>query len=226
MGIEAIIFDCDGTILDNELVIEKATLKVLAEHGIIICQDDLLPFVGFPGREVFSHFLKRDGKSADPEVHVEECIQKRRAVIKARNSEAMRPVPGVVEFIQGLNGYRMAVAGGYGQQYLEEALRALGIYEKFDVIIAGEQAPRKPAPDIYLLTAKCLGVKPENCLVIENSPTGIQSAKSAGMYCIAITAGLPQNYSHEKLRNAGVDGIVATFAELGKRLMRDQMNDL
>ncbi len=103
---------------------------------------------------------------------------------------------GAIEFIRDLKdkGYKLAIVSGTPQNEIVHILPKK-ISGLFDVIVGGDNVKHgKPHPEPYLLAAKRLKLKPNECAVIENAPLGIQSAKSAGMFCYAVTTSLPKDY--------------------------------
>ena len=84
-------------------------------------------------------------------------------------------------------GLKKAVASSGIGRYVEAVLRATGLRDRFSVIITVDQVARgKPAPDVFLAAARALNVEPQDCLVLEDAPAGVQAAKAAGMTCIAV----------------------------------------
>jgi len=103
---------------------------------------------------------------------------------------------GVKEFLKCLKrkGYLLGLVTGTPDNEIKEILPR-GIEDLFDAVIAGNQVKHgKPHPEPYLKAAKRLGAKPSECIVVENAPLGIESAKRAGIFCIALTTSLPKEY--------------------------------
>ena len=126
--------------------------------------------------------------------------------------DGLRCIPGAPELIEGLkkNGFRLAVASS--SRHAEQFLKILEIRKAFEVVVdATSELPSKPEPDLYLETARQLGVVPKDCLAIEDSPPGVASAKAAGMRCLAVTttAGV------QRLRSA--DRVVGSLYEIDTR---------
>ncbi len=103
----------------------------------------------------------------------------------------MEPLPGAVALVRKLReaGAKEAVVSSAPRQNVETLLDALELSEAFDALVAEEDAQRgKPDPQGYLVAAKRLGEQPENCVVIEDAPGGVEAAKRAGMRCIGLAA--------------------------------------
>ena len=127
-------------------------------------------------------------------------------------------MPGIYELLTELhkNGHRLALVTG---SCLEAAKAVLqnGIENMFDVVVAGEMvANGKPDPEPYLTAISMLGVKKEDCLVIENAPAGITSAKRAGLRCYAVATSLPKTYLKE------ADKIFKNIEEISDCLLNER----
>jgi beta-phosphoglucomutase family hydrolase len=117
--------------------------------------------------------------------------------------DKLKPLPGAVELIKSLrkNGFKLAVGSSGPLDNVELLLSSLNITKYFDEIITAEDVKKgKPAPDVFLICAERLDIKPENCIVIEDAPVGIEAAKRANMSSIALTT----THSKEELVNANL----------------------
>jgi HAD superfamily hydrolase (TIGR01509 family) len=104
----------------------------------------------------------------------------------------VQPLPGAVALVRRLreSGVKTAVVSSAPRRNVETLLDALGISDGFDALVAEEDAERgKPDPQGYLVAAERLGERPEDCVVIEDAPGGVEAAKRAGMRCIGLAAG-------------------------------------
>ena len=119
--------------------------------------------------------------------------------------------PETIEVLQTLQGkFRLGLVTGSSQKEMDIKFEQTGIKDFFEVCNAREKYERsKPFPDPYLHTAEMMGVKPEECLVIEDSPRGLQSAKDAGMTCFVIPNGLTKN-----LEFKDADRVLKNLSEL------------
>ncbi|MGC9356107.1 MAG: HAD family hydrolase, partial [Mariniphaga sp.] len=126
--------------------------------------------------------------------------------------EKMEPMPGVEQLIRKLKekGISLALASSSYPDVIEIILQKTGLKKYFDSVVSSQMAgASKPEPDIFLFTAKKLGVAPEKCIVIEDSTNGIAAAKSAGMYCVAFAG--PGSELQDQNQ---ADLIVADFGEI------------
>ncbi len=190
------IFDIDGTILDSMTVWMDITNAFFKEHGLDITEEENLKYQ----QMAFEESLIAIHHDYLPHISVDEMFSEfqRRAIEAYSNTLPAKPY--VCEYIKALynNGVKLAVATSGFPELVKPALKRLGIYKYFSVFsYSSEVGCSKSNPDIYLLCAKRLGLKPSQCTVYEDIITGIQSAKGAGFGTVAIAD--PTN-AHEKDR--------------------------
>ncbi len=189
----------DGTILDTETPDFETWRELYTAHGLELPLDLWKQRIGAVYASLDHVF--------DPAAHFEQLTgitlgtetrrqQFERYLERCGLQEAL---PGVRELIESARraGTPLAIASNSDLGWIEHWLRHLGLREPFGCISTFEHAPHpKPAPDIYLNAAACLGVPPERCIAIEDSPVGMQAALAAGMRCVAVpnalTAHLPR----------------------------------
>jgi beta-phosphoglucomutase len=212
--IEAIIFDMDGVLVDSEPIhteIEKLQFKM---NGISISDEDHQHFLGTAADAMWKKIAERHIL----QIPIEELIEQNRTESLRFFSElAEIPVmPGLIDLLKKLQkkNYPMAVASSSFPEIIDLILMKTGLKEYFQVIVSGEEAGKsKPEPDVFLLAAQKLGVKPENCLVIEDSFNGIKAAHAAGMSCVAY-----QSPGTDPKTQKEADAVVKSFDQLGMML--------
>jgi len=207
----AVIFDCDGVIVNSEPIRFKSYQKLIFdEFGKDLPDKFYTEMLGRRPDINLEKFLSYLGLSGS----IPELLKERAVIIEElfSNPENIIPIPGVVELIEKLERkYKLAVASSSSKPYLIRVLNNLKILEKFDAVISGDMVRNsKPSPEIFLLTAEKLQISPESCIVIEDSEHGVKGAKSAGMKCVALTTDL----SKEKLLDSGADVIVDSLGDL------------
>jgi len=180
---KAVIFDLDGVLVDSEWASSEAWRTALAGFGFRIDEANVESFVGTTDRALADFFS----------VHVGEEPS---TVLKAAEREMRRKATGgLVAYPDALSVLDRlvipsAVASNSDRWRLELVLIAAGIRDRFEVSVAGDEVPfPKPAPDIYLRGAALLDVDAGDCLVIEDSPTGLTAARAAGMKVVAVRRG-------------------------------------
>lgn len=129
----------------------------------------------------------------------EELSKHREKIFLKAVKEKLEPMPGLFKSLNLFkNKFKIAIASSGTKVYLDRVIEKFNIKDNFNVVISGDDVKfGKPNPEIYLLTSRRLGLKPEECLVLEDSTHGIEAAKSAGCRCIAIRNSntLPQDIS-------------------------------
>lgn len=204
---QAIIFDFDGVLVDSEPLHYRAFLRTAKQLGYDVDFDYatyLKRYVGYDDRDGFRAMLKDTAASANNQAAVAVdaseqtidhlCAAKQR-VFNAIVAEGVAVVPGVLELLDSLpSGLPIAVASGATREDIEQILGATDLTDRFEVIVSATDVTRsKPDPETYRsafeqLAARHaeLALSPARCLAIEDTPTGIASARAAGLQTLAI----------------------------------------
>jgi beta-phosphoglucomutase family hydrolase len=195
--IQAVLFDMDGVLIDSIPLHRKAWNSALAEKRLpLLDPDRYSSMLGRTSREILSGHLDVH------QLHVSASIQKKMIVKKEQYLRGLlknnaQMTPGVLSWLSFFRRkqIRCAVASSAEMSNIVVVLDLLELADYFASIISGSRLPAsKPDPTIFLLAAASLGVRPENCLVIEDAPDGIRAARTANMLSCAIATTLP---SHE-----------------------------
>src|SRR3569833_618320 len=179
----AYLFDCDGTIADSMPLHYKAWKKALAEYGCTYDEDMFYAWGGKPVRKIIADLNELHGL----EMPVDVLAENKERLYHAQLPE-LQGIPEVGEHIEAQHGrIPFAVVSGSRRQSVIGSLTALGLLNRFDVLVCAEDYKHgKPAPDAFLLGAQKLGVAPEHCLVFEDTELGIQAATAAGMKSVLV----------------------------------------
>jgi HAD superfamily hydrolase (TIGR01509 family) len=188
--IKGIIFDLDGVLIDTESYQSRAWIEALKTYSISLSEGDLLPYKG-KSAEVIENELKKkyrlNIKKRDLVKKRDECILK---IYKKEKIKLMPYAKEILAFFSHHKKLALASTGFQDEVFLK--LKKSGLYHYFSVIVSRDDVKRgKPYPDIYLFAAKKLSLKPQQCLAFEDTQYGLESAKSAGLFCFAI----PSEYS-------------------------------
>jgi beta-phosphoglucomutase len=192
---KAIIFDMDGVLVDSMPDHAEAWKKAFASVGIRIERKDIYELEGSNHRQIVELIFRHFGLNPTEE-EIRELGRKKVEIFE--KIEHVKPFEGIRELLSVLTPkYKLAVVSGSSRRTVHSIINTF-FPDIFQVIIDGDDVTNsKPAPEPYLKAVEKLGVPKEQCLVIENAPLGIRSAKSAGLRCIAIPTYLDRAYMKE-----------------------------
>lgn len=206
--IKGVIFDMDGVITDNKEQDFTAWKRVFADFNLNLTFDGYKSFTGMKGEDIVKKYIV---PGVDDKKASDLTIRKENYFIEEIKKTKIEPTVGIVRFLNDLqkNGIKMGIGTAAMEFKAEAILEELKFRQFFEVVISGEKVERgKPYPDTYLMAAKELGLKPEECVVIEDAPNGIEAAKRGGIKCIAILT------THKESEVAQADMIINLFDEL------------
>jgi HAD superfamily hydrolase (TIGR01509 family) len=202
---ELVIFDCDGVLVDSELLSCRALTVALGQSGITLSLEDALAlFLGRSTKAVLEHY--RDLGQELPQEFVGELKRK----VREAFAGSLRSIPGVAQVLTSLP-VPFCVASSSDLDRVVFSLSFTGLAGYFgDRLLTGEMVARgKPAPDLFLLAAAKMRAPPARTLVIEDSISGVQAAKAAGMMVWGFTGGghYQGRDGRAMLRTAGADRV-------------------
>lgn len=199
---KAVVFDMDGVLVDSEWASATAWRKALANLGYDLDSGTVDGFVGNTDRALAEFFSPRVGEQPS------NILAKAEEELRKVAASGLAPFPDAISVLDRLVN-PVAVASNSDRWRLELVLSAAGIRDRFPISVAGDEVPvPKPAPDIYLRAARLLEVEADDCLVVEDSPTGINAAQKAGMAVVVVRRGY---FNDEDLISA--DEVVDSLTE-------------
>ena len=183
--IKAIIFDMDGVILDSESVSDITWEKAAAEKGLKVNDEILNACRGTNKNDTMTILKKYYGGDFDSEAFLERTSE---LFHEIEEKDGIPLLPYAKEILSYLKPrYRLALASSTRGPTVERQLRAAGVIDYFETRTTGEQVEHsKPNPEIYLMACKSIGMKPEECVAIEDSLNGIRSAHAAGLHPVMV----------------------------------------
>ena len=185
MPLAAVIFDCDGTLVDSEPLARRAWDRGLGPYGYAIDDAEYAGLLGLPYAQVHAFFAERVPGLADPDTFWTAYSDELFGLIDSD----LEPFDDALATLRALQaqGLAVAVASSSPRSRLERTLHRAGLADTFAVTVAGDEIEHgKPAPDMFLRAAERMGVDPGGCAVIEDSPTGVAAGLAAGMRTVAV----------------------------------------
>jgi HAD superfamily hydrolase (TIGR01509 family) len=182
---QAVVFDCDGLLLDTETAWTRAETELFARHGHTFTMDHKRDMIGSShtvAAAKLEAWLEQPGRGA-------ALIDELHDLVMAEARHDVEPRPGAVELVDALleADIPIAVASNSPRVFLDQVLATAGVADRFVHTVAGDEvANPKPAPDIYREACRRLHADPERSVALEDSPTGARAAHAAGLYVIGV----------------------------------------
>lgn len=213
--IKAVLFDMDGVLINSEPMHYRMWKEAFHDHGLEISYDVYKGCIG----TTYAFLMDLIWENYSRDFRGDQKLIEERAVIEARmlKEEGFPEMPGVREMVRRLHeaGFLLAVASSSPLERIKAAVDYIGAGQYFSLLNSAENvAHSKPAPDIYLDTAKRLGAAPEECIVLEDSENGSIAAVSAGMICVGLDN---PDSGEQNLEHAAV--IIRTLQEFTPELI-------
>lgn len=216
-----VIFDCDGVLVDSEALVAEAEAELLAAVGVPMSAEQISEqFVGISLPDVIQSIERDWGVALD-----DQFVRTRSEKVGELLSTVLQPVEGIAAVLSGLStsgeDVELCVASSSEPERVALSLRTTGLAPFFgeNVFTASMVQRGKPAPDLFLLAARTMGVPPERCVVVEDSPFGVTAAVAAAMDVIGfVGAGHCSPATPGRLSAAGATKMAATASELAELL--------
>jgi HAD superfamily hydrolase (TIGR01509 family) len=215
-----VIFDMDGVLVDTEPIYFDITRTYLSKLGVRIPKSDLYRTVGISMPATFANLKTEYSLTTTVDEMIAEEFRIRSK--RLRSMRSMPVIPGIIEFLAELAELDVpcAVASSSAVETISLILSKSGLDVFFSITVSGDEvANGKPAPDIFLEAAGRLDVPPERCLVIEDSPHGIEGARAAGMETVGFAN---PNSGNQDL--SGADLVVPGFEPASRREILAMLN--
>jgi HAD superfamily hydrolase (TIGR01509 family) len=212
-----VIFDCDGVLVDSEVLVIEIEAEILTKAGFALTADEIADrFVGLSYPDMMAALESDFGRPVPPELSPR--IQKEAL---ASFPDRLQPVEGIGDLLAA-SPHRRCVASSSDLSRIQLSLDVTGLARHFDPahLFSAEMVDRgKPAPDLFLHAAERLGCDPTACLVVEDSPHGVSAARAADMAVVGFVGGGHARPSlTARLAAAGADTVVADPIDLAARL--------
>ena len=212
---DAVLFDCDGVLVDSEPITNGVLCAMLNEAGWPITPEECLRT--FIGRTVRSEAARIQAHTGRPltDAWMADFYARRNARLAAE----LQPIDGALQAVRAVHarlGGRIACASGADRHKVEMQLAQVGLAPLFaGRVFSGHKMPAsKPAPDVYLAAAAAVGVPPARCLVVEDTVTGVTAGVAAGATVVGYSPSAIGHGTPEALRAAGAAYVIADMAQL------------
>ncbi|MFD9485391.1 HAD family hydrolase [Streptomyces sp. NPDC059991] len=181
---DAVVLDCDGTLVDTQAHWDRACAAVCARHGVSLGDADRLALIGLHLTELGRALGRLLGRPAEHEPLAAQV----RAFVDDSLDEGVTAMPGAAEFVTRLSTSRpLAVVSNSPRHAVVRHLEHVGLAAAFELILGSDDVDRpKPAPDLYRTACEQLHVAPGRAVAVEDSAIGIRSARAAGLYVVAV----------------------------------------
>jgi len=207
--VDLVIFDCDGVLVDSEVISCRAHAETLTRHGYTITSDQVLArFLGRSMRQATLEIEAELGRSLPEDFHTQVYAEIFRSF-----AESLEATPHVNEVLAAITR-PVCVASSGPPEKISASLNRVGLYDRFapHIYSAVQVRKGKPAPDLFLFAAEQMRTSPKRCLVIEDSVAGVTGARAAGMTVLGFHGGSHCPRGHGGMLRAA--GAVATFDDM------------
>ena len=207
--IDAVVFDLDGVLIQTEEIWDEVREALARERGGRYDAEAQRAMMGMSSTEWSRYMHEELGIEDDPDAINAEVVRR----MQARYREELPLIDGAVDAVERLAArWPLAVASSSNRPLIDAVLELSGLARCFRATASSEEVARgKPAPDVYLEAARRLGVDPARCAAVEDSHSGIRSAKAAGMRVLAIPN---PSFPPDEEALAQADAVLASLAEL------------
>ena len=193
MRARGVIFDLDGTLVDNMALHGEAFSIFVARHGLPpLAAADRARFDGRRNRDIFPDVFGRPLT----EEFLQACIHEKESLYRDLSRGRLVPLPGLLPLLDALDtaGIPVGIATSAPVENVRHSLAELRLEGRFGRIVRSDQVTNgKPAPDVFLAAARLIGVAPDHCLAFEDAPLGLIAARAAGMTCVGVTTGFTKD---------------------------------
>jgi HAD superfamily hydrolase (TIGR01509 family) len=218
---DLVIFDCDGVLVDSEVLSVRGMLATLSGAGVPATEAMIARRFGMKQKDILAH-VAADTGMAIPDGVDAAIWPATRALFEAE----LEPMPGVARFIERLGDRPRCVASSSSLERIRFSLTKTGLIDFFgENIFSSQQVTRgKPAPDLFLFAAERMGIAPERAVVIEDSIYGVQGARAAGMRAVGFLGGSHIQPLHDQaLAASGAESAEPDYAAVERRIFGDKL---
>jgi HAD superfamily hydrolase (TIGR01509 family) len=208
------LFDCDGVLVDSEIIAAEVDAKLFTEHGVPLTTEEVVHrYAGLALRKIVELVEKDSGRKLPDDI-----LEQQRTILEDRLARDLKAIAGFDQILERLDGDR-CVCSNSSSKRMQLTLGKTNLHDVFaphiySAIEVGDRSP-KPSPNVFRHAAEQFGVSPRECIVIEDSLFGVTAARDAGMRVIGFTGGSHTWPGHaDVLTEAGAETVIKRFADL------------
>ena len=219
---DLVIFDCDGVLVDSEVLSLRSMCRVLNAAGVPATEAMIGRRFGKKQKDILAHVAEDTGMTIPDDVDA-AIWPATRVLFEAE----LAPMPGVARFLERLGDRPRCVASSSSLERIRFSLTRTGLIDFFgDNIFSSQQVKNgKPAPDLFLFAAERMGVAPERAVVIEDSIYGVQGARAAGMRAVGFLGGSHIQPLHDRaLAKSGAESAEPDYTAVERRIFGDTLS--
>jgi len=195
----AVIFDVDGVLVDSYEAHFKSWLQMFAEHGVSFTEEEFRSTFGRTSHDIIANLYGGELTAEE----IDSWDERKEGLYRDILREEFPAMEGAAELIDALHkaGFKLAVGSSGPPENIELTLECLGRADKFGATVTRVDVTRgKPDPQVFLIAGERLGAPPEECVVVEDAPAGVEAANRAGMASVALTGTASRaDLSHARL---------------------------
>jgi len=209
-NIKAILFDMDGVVIDSEKLYSQSEEKILAQYGVVFDDSDWLNIKGCTEKQFYDLVYSK----FNIDIPRNELMLQGREFLKKIFTEQLEYMDGFYDIYSIVKEkYKLVLVTSTRPELVDHVDKLISIYEKFDLVINSSDTNfHKPHPEPYLIAMNRLNLKPNECIIIEDSIQGIKAGKAAGSCVIALEGSLEKKFLTD------ADSIISSFHDLKKIL--------
>lgn len=212
-SIKGVIFDCDGVLVDSEVLSCNALNVIFEKHFKIDIGNDYSPVIGKSVIDGINYYISKHKISVPASLDITKLGEEKDETFMSLARDTLKSFPGVIILLEYLQTEKISkcVASSGSLEKITFNLQETKLLKYFEIISSSQEVIKgKPNPDLFLLSAKKMNLRPEECVVIEDSVMGIKGAKAAHMMAVGVTT----SFKKDDLLLAGADVIITRVDDL------------
>lgn len=205
--IKGVIFDMDGTLVDNKDVHIESFIMFCKKHGMEVEADDLQFLFGLGNDEIMPRVFSREMTPKE----IRDLSEEKEQIYRQIYSDTIEPIKGLIPLMKSIKkaGLKAAIGSSGIEKNVDFVVQKCELESYFDLCVNGDMVKvAKPAPDIFLLALKMMGIEPSECVIFEDSFAGVEAARAAGCKVVVLAT------THDRSKHTDYDILIDDFTEI------------